>query len=253
MSSVLPSLALLAGGFATRMRPLTETVPKSMLKVAGYPFIAHQLRLLASRGIRDVVLCCGFLGEQIAEFVGDGSVFGCNVRYSHDGTRLRGTGGAIQKAFPMLGDHFFVMYGDSYLPAEIQPVYDAFLKQSKLGMMTVFQNENCWDTSNVEFSGQTILNYDKKNPTPAMHYIDYGLGILEKAGFERWKNEEVFDLSDVYRDLMRVGQLAGYEVNERFYEIGTPAGLTETEALLSGSDSQPMLRGSGCKTLRRSE
>ncbi|HEY5213542.1 MAG TPA: nucleotidyltransferase family protein [Acidobacteriaceae bacterium] len=232
MNDRLPSVALLAGGLSTRLRPITANIPKSLVPVAGEPFIAHQLRLLVNQGIREVVICCGFLGEQIEEYVRDGAVFGCSVSYSYDGTPLKGTGGAIKKALPKLGEHFFVMYGDSYLPIALCPVYERFLQMGKDGLMTVFRNENQWDTSNVEFQDLTILRYDKVKITPQMQHIDYGLGILRSAAFEPWTQKDIFDLSMVYGHLVNTGQLSGYEVTQRFYEIGTPRGLNETCVML---------------------
>jgi NDP-sugar pyrophosphorylase family protein len=228
----LPALALLAGGLATRLRPLTLSVPKSLVEVAGEPFIAHQLRLLASRGIGDIVVCAGHLGEQITEYVGDGTDFGCRVRYSFDGDRLLGTGGALQKALPLLGDRFFVMYGDSYLPTRFAPVLSAFERTGLPALMTVFRNAGRWDTSNVEFADGIIRRYDKVDRTPAMLHIDYGLGIVAADAFAVRPADEAFDLADFYRDLARRGRLTGLEVAERFYEIGSPEGLGETDAFL---------------------
>ena len=232
MNNPLPPLALLAGGLATRLRPLTEAIPKSMIQVAGLPFIAHQLRLLSHNGIRDVVVCCGHLGEKIEEFVRDGSEFGCSVRYSYDGIPLKGTGGAIRQALPMLDDPFFVMYGDSYLPVQFRPAYDAFIRQGRSGLMTVYRNEGRWDKSNVEFVDNEIRAYDKRISAPTMRHIDYGLGILKKSAFDQWIESDVFDLSEVYRTLLEHTRLGGYEVDQRFYEIGTVSGLSETDALL---------------------
>jgi NDP-sugar pyrophosphorylase family protein len=228
----LPTVTLLAGGLATRMRPVTQTIPKSLLPVAGEPFLAHQLRLLSSQGIHKVVICCGYLGEQIEEFAGDGSAFNCEVRYSYDGAVLKGTGGALRKALPLLGDLFFVMYGDSYLPTSFARVYESFVTREGAGLMTVFHNSNRWDTSNVEFRNGQIICYDKKARTPAMEYIDYGLGVLRASTLLPWSDGEPFDLADVYRSLVMDNQLLGYEVEERFYEIGTPEGWRETDALL---------------------
>jgi NDP-sugar pyrophosphorylase family protein len=233
MHEPLPPLALLAGGLSTRLRPITETVPKSMVLVAGEPFIAHQMRWLVGQGVRKVVLCCGFLGEQIEDYVGDGAGFGCSVHYSYDGSPLKGTGGAVKKALPQLGNQFFLMYGDSYLPIEFRPVYEAFLQSRKRGLMTVFRNENRWDRSNVEIQDGAIRNYDKVKITPQMKFIDYGLGILTPAAFEPWEEDTVFDLSLVYDHLVKAGQLSGHEVTRRFYEIGTPRGLSETDSTLS--------------------
>jgi N-acetyl-alpha-D-muramate 1-phosphate uridylyltransferase len=228
----MPPVALLAGGLATRLRPVTMTVPKSMLTVADEPFIAHQMRLLCRERVSDVVVCCGYLGEHIEAFVGDGSQFGCKVRYSYDGDVLKGTGGALRQAIPLLGSEFFVMYGDSYLRTCFRSVYEAYVESRMSGLMTVFRNDNRWDKSNVEFRDGIIARYDKRTPTPQMHHIDYGLGLIRAEAFDAWRNEEVFDLSSVYQRLVEQGRLAGYEVSERFYEIGTREGLSETDALL---------------------
>jgi NDP-sugar pyrophosphorylase family protein len=228
----MPPVALLAGGLATRLRPITITIPKAMLMVADEPFITHQLRLLRREMITDVVICCGYLGEQIEAFVGDGSRFGCNVRYSYDGDVLKGTGGALRQAMPLLGREFFVMYGDSYLPTSFVSVYDAYAKSGMLGLMTVFHNENRWDKSNVEFRDGIIARYDKRTITPDMHYIDYGLGLIREEAFDTWRDVEVFDLASVYQRLVEQGRLAGHEISERFYEIGSREGLEETDALL---------------------
>lgn len=232
MTSSMPKLALLAGGLATRMRPLTEKVPKSMLSVAGEPFVAHQLRLLARQGVRDIVVCLGYLGEQLQEYVGDGSAFGCHVEYVFDGDKLKGTGGAIKGALPLLGEHFFIMYGDSYLPTSFARVHDFYKSSGMAGLMTVFHNDNKWDVSNVEFREGRIVNYDKRAPNPSMKYIDYGLGILRAETFSAWGGDEVFDLARVYESLVAEGQLAGIEIDERFFEIGSREGLGETDGLL---------------------
>lgn len=228
----LPSLALLAGGLATRMRPVTETIPKAMIEVAGEPFIAHQLRLIACKGVKQVVICCGFLGEQIVDFVGDGSRFGCSVNYSFDGDTLLGTGGALAKALPLLGDEFLVMYGDSWLDADFAEVYSAFQRSGLPALMTVYRNEGRWDTSNVEFVDGVIRRYDKINRTPEMRHIDYGLGVVEAVVFADQPGGVSFDLAELFARLLARGKLAGHEVFERFYEIGSPAGLVETGARL---------------------
>ncbi len=225
-------VAILAGGLAVRLRPATEKVPKALLEVAGQPFLAHQLRLLRVAGIRKVVLCVGYRGEMIEREFQDGSRFGMELRYSFDGPELLGTGGAIRKALPLLGKYFLVLYGDSYLPIDYTAPARAFVDSGKLGLMTVFRNEGRWDTSNVSFSNGVIQSYDKKHHTPDMRYIDYGLGALSDGAFSGLQNNEGFDLADVYRDLIAKKELAGFEVTQRFYEIGSPAGLAELDATL---------------------
>jgi NDP-sugar pyrophosphorylase family protein len=226
----LPPIAVLAGGLATRMRPLTEKVPKSLLEVAGEPFIAHQLRLFRAQGAGRVVICTGYLGTMIEDFVGDGARFGLEVAYSYDGETLLGTGGALKRALPLLGGAFMVVYGDSWLDTDYGAVVQAFRASRKPALMTVFRNENAWDTSNVVFDGDVIRVYDKRKRTPAMQFIDWGMGMLESEVFDGW--DGAFDLADVYSALVAKDQLAGYEVKNRFYEIGSKAGLEETGRLL---------------------
>ena len=225
-------VAILAGGLATRLRPITKTIPKALISVAGQPFLAHQLRLLQHAGIRKVVLCVGYRGEMIEQEFGDGGNLGVELSYSFDGPELLGTGGALKKALPLLGQHFFVLYGDSYLPIDYAAPARAFLASGKLGLMTVFRNEGRWDTSNVWFEDGVIKSYSKKEQRTEMRHIDYGLGILGSAALSGWPAGKAFDLADVYRDLISRNELAGYEVAQRFYEIGSPEGLAELDAML---------------------
>ena len=228
-------VAILAGGLATRLRPLTQEIPKALIEVAGKPFIHHQLDYLARQGIANVVLCIGYRAEQIESAVGDGREFGLAVSYSHDGPVLLGTGGALKLALPKLGGSFFVLYGDSYLPCDFHAVQQAFLTRSKPALMTVLRNENRWDKSNVLFRDGQVVEYNKRAPRPDMTYIDYGLGILSAAALDLYPQGQAFDLADVYHELSIAGHLAGFEVsaNERFYEIGSPQGLKEAEAYFS--------------------
>jgi NDP-sugar pyrophosphorylase family protein len=220
-------VAVLTGGIGTRMRPWTEKIPKSLLEVAGEPFLAHQLRSLASQGIEKVILCVGHMASQIEKFAGDGSDFGLQVRYSREGTRLFGTGGALRKALPLLGEEFFVLYGDSWLEIDYSNVFKAF-KDSRLpALMTVFHNQGRWDTSNVEiFQGQIKL-YSKKNRNKNMTHIDYGLGILTKHVLDLYPVQQAFDLAEIYEQLSLHQKLACFEATKRFYEIGSPSGLEE--------------------------
>ena len=229
---MIDTLVLIAGGLATRLRPITQTIPKALIDINGKPFIEHQLELLEKNGIKEVIICAGYLGEQIEDFVGDGSAFGIKVRYSFDGDKLLGTGGAIKKALPFLSNEFFVMYGDSYLNVDYCDVAGFFLKNDKKALMTVLKNDGQWDKSNVICKSGQIVNYDKKNTVPEMDYIDYGLGILRKVVFDDIKDDEVVDLAEIYKKLVNEKQLLGYEVKERFYEIGSFQGIEETKAYL---------------------
>jgi NDP-sugar pyrophosphorylase family protein len=231
VSSALP-VAILAGGLATRLRPITEKVPKLLIEVAGEPFFTHQLRLLKKAGLTHLVLCVGYLGEKIAELYGDGSAHGVQIEYSFDGPNLLGTAGALIQALPKLGGAFYVLYGDSYLPVNYRAVGDFFLRSGRLGLMTVYENHERYDASNVWFDADRIRVYDKKNKVPQMHHIDYGLGVFRAAAFAGFPRDTVVDLAEVQKALVARGELAGYEIPERFYEIGSPAGLAELDRLL---------------------
>ena len=226
-------VAVLAGGLATRLRPLTEKIPKVMLEVGGKPFLEHQLIKLRSHGICDIVLCVGFLGETIRESFGDGSCYDVRLRYSFDGPRLLGTGGAIRRALPQLSEAFFVLYGDSYLEIDFRAVADTFLRSGRDGLMTVYKNNNSWDSSNVAFKDGAIQAYDKHRRTPEMQYIDYGLSVFRASVFAAYPDETVFDLSEVMAKMAARGELAAYEATQRFYEIGSHAGLAELDRVLA--------------------
>jgi len=190
-------VAILAGGLATRLRPMTEKIPKALISVADQPFLAHQLRLLSNAGIHRAVLCVGYRGEMIEHEFGDGQRFGVELSYSFDGPELLGTGGAVKKALPFLGEHFFVLYGDSYLPIDYAAPARAFAASGKLGLMTVFRNEGRWDRSNVLFEKGAIKSYNKNQPIAEMKHIDYGLGLFRPEAFGHWPNDKPFDLADV--------------------------------------------------------
>ncbi len=227
-------VAILAGGLATRLRPLTSTIPKALVEVAGKPFIRHQLAYLKGQGISEVVMCTGYLGEMIEAEVGHGSEFGLKVSYSPDGEKLLGTGGALKRALPMLGEAFFVLYGDSFLPIDFAAVKNDFIASGKPALMTVLKNDNRWDKSNVVYRDGKLIEYNKQQTRPEMEHIDYGLSIVRREVFDNTPDQEPFDLAGLYHQLSVTGQLAGHEVYQRFYEMGSFEGLKETEAYLAG-------------------
>jgi N-acetyl-alpha-D-muramate 1-phosphate uridylyltransferase len=236
--SSLP-IVILAGGLATRLRPLTDKIPKSLVEVAGRPFLEHQIALLRKNDITDLFLCVGYLGEMIEGVFGNGKQFGVDISYSHDGDRLLGTGGAIKKLLPKLPERFFVLYGDAYLPTDYQAVAAYFGSAAMPALMTVFRNEDAWDRSNVWFEEGTIRHYSKRERLPQMRYIDYGLTICSRQIFTEYPADQPFDLAAVFEELSERGELAGYEVHQRFYEIGSREGLKELDRLLSQRNSLP--------------
>ena len=229
---MMPPVAILAGGLSTRMRPVTDRVPKALLEVAGKPFAIHQIELLRRNGITDIVFCVGHLGNLIADAIGDGSRWSVNLRYSFDGPELLGTGGALVRALPLLGERFFTLYGDAYLDCDYAAVATRFEESGFPGLMTVFRNADRWDHSNVEFAAGRILAYDKQRRTSQMAFIDYGLGMLRSEALMGYVAGRFLDLATVYQDLVARHQLVGFEVTNRFYEVGSPSGLEETHRYL---------------------
>ena len=229
---------ILAGGLATRMRPLTEKIPKSLLPVAGRPFLDHQLEWLAGHGVSDVVLCVGYRADAIRAHAGDGARYGLRIRYVDEGDRLRGTAGAVRLAFDegALEESFLVTYGDSFLPIDFGDVFRAFVASGQPALMTVFRNDGRWDTSNAIFDGGMVTLYDKQRrtrPPEDFAFIDYGLSALSRRVIaDEVPAAPVSDLATLFHALSVRGQLAGYEAAVRFYEIGSLAGLQDFEQWL---------------------
>jgi NDP-sugar pyrophosphorylase family protein len=234
MTEPLPPVCILAGGLGTRLGELVETVPKPLIEVAGAPFLVHQLRLLASYGAERVVLCIAYKGELIEQALGDGSALGLGIHidYRYDGPATGGTAGAVRGALDLLpADGFLVLYGDTYLRIDYRAVADRFRGSGCPALMTVLRNEGRWDTSNVLLDGDRVARYDKHAPTPEMAWIDYGLSALTAEALNA-AGPNADDLADVFSVLSREGGLAAYEATERFFEIGTPAALAETDSFL---------------------
>jgi NDP-sugar pyrophosphorylase family protein len=230
LSALLP-VCILAGGRGTRLGKTVADTPKPLLEVAGEPFLRHQLRLLRGHGALRIVICVGYLGERIEAAIGDGADLGLEVRYAFDGATLRGTAGAVRGALDLLGDAFLVLYGDTYLRIDYADVQRAFQRSGCQALMTVLRNEGRWDTSNVILRDDRVLVYDKANPRPDMAWIDYGLGALRAEAVDAAGVDES-ELPAVYHALAARGELAAYVASERFYEIGTPSALIETDAFL---------------------
>ncbi|HEV7528648.1 MAG TPA: sugar phosphate nucleotidyltransferase [Solirubrobacteraceae bacterium] len=232
----LPPVCILAGGKGTRLGTRVQDTPKPLLEVAGQPFLLHQLKLLAAHGATQAVICVGYLGERIEQTIGQNR-FGVQISYSYDGPGLDGTLGAIRRAASHLGRRFLVLYGDTYLRIDYRAVARSWEHSGLSALMTVLRNEGRWDISNVRFDGSRVLSYDKRRPHADMEWIDYGLGGLTAAALDP-STEQMHDLSELQHVLAARGELFGYAAPERFYEIGTPAGLAETESFLRSLETQ---------------
>ena len=231
-------VVILAGGLGTRMRALAPAIPKCLIEVAGRPFADLQLGWLSSEGATDVLFSIGYLGDEVRNFVGDGSAWNLEVRYVDEGSQLRGTAGALRLGLDLdlLEDQFFVLYGDSYLTVSLDQVAMAHHRGGLPALMTVFRNEGRWEESNTAFDGTLITHYEKHSASasPDMCFVDYGLSVLTRTVVEHEVPEDTeCDLANLFGTLSRQGRLAGFEVHDRFYEIGSPRGLRDLEQLSS--------------------
>jgi N-acetyl-alpha-D-muramate 1-phosphate uridylyltransferase len=225
-------MVILAGGLATRMRPLTLKLPKSMLQIKGRPFLEYQLELLKEYEIKDILLCVGYKGELIKDHFGDGRKFGVNLSYSFDGDKLLGTAGALKKTYKLLNENFFLMYGDSYLPYDYQEIERHFRNSVKLSLMVAYRNQNRFDKSNLLIQDGMIKLYDKTLQGENLEYIDAGLSILKKEVLNLVPEEEPYDLEELYRTLISEEEMSAFEVKQRFYQIGSFEGLEEFKNLV---------------------
>jgi len=220
-------LAILAGGYATRLGSITKDYPKCLLEINGRPFVDWQLNLLMRNGYDNFIFCVSYKSELIQEYLGNGDRYGVQIRYAIDGDRQLGTGGAIRNALTLLGSKFGVIYGDSYLPTNFSKIESYFLNSKKSATMTVYKNHNLFDTSNVEYVNDRIIRYKKGSNDSKMAHIDYGLSYFNARPFSEYADMTHFDLSRVCEDLVLKDDLDGFEVAERFYEIGSHQGITQ--------------------------
>ena len=229
-------VVLLAGGMGTRIRSVAGDMPKALLPIAGRPFIDHQLDWLASHGVSDLLVCAGYGGDQLQAHVGQGEAWGLTIKFVfEDPNALLGTGGAVLGAWDHLEDRFMTLYGDSYLPTDCQAVFDAFEQRSEPAMMTVFFNPEAWDPSNVRIADGKVIFYEKGADPASVDYIDYGMTLFTKDSLNPYLDQaRPLDLSRIQGDLVKSGQMAAFEVAERYYEIGKPSGYEELDAYLKG-------------------
>ncbi len=220
-------VVILVGGLATRLRPLTNKMPKSLIQIRGKPFLEYQLDFLEKDGVKNVILCVGYLGDEIKSFFGNGKRFGINIKYSYESQYLLGTAGALRNAKESLKDEFFVMYGDSYLFLDFIAANSYFKRFDNLGLMVVYKNYDRYDTSNVAIEDNLVKRYSKTQRAKDVVYIDYGVSILKKEAIELVPKNQAYSLEELFTELIKKEELLAYEVNKRFYQIGSPEGLAE--------------------------
>ncbi len=233
-------VVILAGGLGTRLKSVAPDTPKAIVSVAGRPFIDHQMALLRSNGLTNVLLCIGHFGEKIIAHVGDGSEFGMKVSYvQEDPKALLGTGGALVNALPKIESEFVVMYGDSYLPVDYRDFVAKSRAQKRPAVMSVFRNGGQWDSSNTRIKGDRVIFYSKKAKPGECDFIDYGLIYYRREVIEAYRKQKMpLDMATIQGDLVTIKQMGAWESPVRFYEIGKPEGLAELDAYLRAKNSK---------------
>lgn len=219
---------ILAGGLGTRLKPVTQQVPKVMVPVNGKPFLLHLLELLKSQGINDVILCIGYKGEQIKNFFGNGNRFGLRICYSEEKGELLGTGGALKQAQSLLDGHFFVINGDTYLPISYGDIESYFTRCGKKALMVVYDNkEDTGVKNNVELDGNLmVIRHEKGKLDPSLRHVEAGVLVLSQEALDFIEKVHQVSLeAGLYPILIKQRELAAYITKQRFYDIGTPEQL----------------------------
>jgi NDP-sugar pyrophosphorylase family protein len=218
-------IAIIAGGLGTRLGPITKNTPKSMIMISGKPFIEHQMQLLKKAGIDNIVLCLGHQSELIQDYCGDGSKFGLNIKYSCESNPLD-TAGALKLASHLLEDYFFTLYGDSYILVDFYEMLTRLLSKNKLALMSVYKNSNQFDRSNTIIENDVVTYYNKEK-SEGCNYIDYGVNLFNKDVLRFVPENTSYSLGTLFAKLIEQKELLAYQVEKRFYEIGSFYGLKE--------------------------
>jgi NDP-sugar pyrophosphorylase family protein len=231
---------ILAGGLGTRMRPITETIPKPMITVAGKPFLQHQLELLSGAGIVRALLLVAYLGEQIQEYFGDGTKFGCKVSYSFEASPL-GTGGALKNAEEQLQDRFVLVNGDTYLAIDYRALVKQFAKTNCSALIVAYKRPTTISKeiptsilpNNLGVNSHGLVTaYRKRNPEGLSH-IDAGVIVLKKEILAGLRAGQKCSLEEeIYPSLIARGEMRAWVTHEPFYDMGSPSGLAALEEKL---------------------
>lgn len=214
---------ILAGGLGTRLKPITQRIPKVMLSINGKPFLLYLLEHLRRQGITEIILCIGYLGEQVRNFLQDGESFGLKIRYSQEEEKLLGTGGALRQAQNLLDEYFLVINGDTYLPINYGDLEKSFLRCGKKALAVVYDNnEKTGVKNNVELDKELmIIRHDKERDDSGLKYVDAGVLVLKREALNFIGEECPISLEKgLYPTLIQQNELKAYITEQRFYDIG---------------------------------
>jgi NDP-sugar pyrophosphorylase family protein len=225
-------VVILAGGLGTRLRPLTEKVPKVLAPVLGRPFLGFQLEYLRRAGFRKVLLLIAYLGEQIEQCCGDGRAWGLRIDYAREPSPM-GTGGALKLAEECLEDPFVLLNGDTFLPLDFSRLLTSFFAVPCSGMMTIYVDGPDAPPHNVRVGPDGFIHaYDKRNPE-GLNGVDAGVSVYRREVLATAPAGRPFSFEEeLLPHLIARRGLRGFLTRERFYDMGTPENLRKTEAFL---------------------
>lgn len=226
-----PQVVILAGGLGTRLRPLTDEIPKPMVTIKDKPFLCYLLEYLKELKFTNILILAGWRAEKIIDYFSDGKNFGLTIKYSVEETPL-GTGGGLKKAEELIETEFLMINGDTYLPVDYSALVQEFFRRKKKSLVTVFENRmNIPLKNNVTVDENlNIIRYDKRSDDPELNYIESGVSVFSKEILKYIKKGEVVSLEEeIYPILIKEGEMTGFVIYQRPYDIGTPEGLEEFE------------------------
>lgn len=223
---------IVAGGLGTRLRPITYEVPKSMVRVNGKPFLEHQIQRLESGGIKTLLLCIGYLGEQIREYFGDGSRFGVNIKYSVEEKPL-GTGGALKNAEKELEKEFILLNGDTVTQVDYKKLMEIHKSSGKTGLVLLYDNSERIAANNISLGKDGLVTAYSKKSSIGMTHVDAGVYVFNKKVLSLIpKNRKVSLEAEIFPKLIKQKELLGCKTKQRFYDMGTPERLKKMEEIL---------------------
>lgn len=226
---------ILAGGLGTRLRPVTEKIPKAMVSINGKPFLRHLLELLGEQNISDILLCTGYLGEQVKAYFGDGKSLELRIKYREEKGALLGTGGALKQAQSLMAEHCLVLNGDTYLPIDYNEMAVTYFGRGKKALTAVYANQkNTGVKNNLALSGDdTVTRYDKGGTGPGLNYVEAGALIIQRQALDLIPDKYPVAIEKgLYPSLIAQRELGAYITNQRFYDIGTPEQVLVFEEFL---------------------
>ncbi len=202
-------------------------IPDSLIDVEGRPFMEYQLELLKEYSVTDIIVCPGYLGENIHFYFSNSKDFGLNIRYSDNIARDFGTGGILKKSLSLLESHFYVLYGDSYFPINYSGIMDFFKKSGKMGLFLVYKDHDFEKKGSIIISNRLVKDFDPQNQEKDMPYKYSNVCILAKKIFNLLSGEQFIALEDIFKYLIERDELLSFEISKPNIEISTQQGFDQ--------------------------